>query len=84
MPNHAERIVAEDRDLDRHVLLPQDSKLRQPCLRAAGMVAQGVDQVDLRRTDALLPQGQQHQLFRFPGDFGDLPVCFVHKDTSDR
>ena len=54
-------------------------KLRERGLRAAGVMAQRVDQIDLCRADALLPQREQHQLLRFPRDLGDLPFRNVHR-----
>ena len=54
-------------------------KLGERSLRAAGMVAQRVDQIDLRRADALLAQREQHQLFRLARDLGDFPFRNVHR-----
>ena len=59
-------------------------QLRQRRLCTAGIVAQGVDQVDLRRADAGFPHGAQNQLFRLPGDFGDFPFRNVHGSLLTR
>ena len=43
------------------------------------VVAQCMDQVDLRRAHVLFPQRPQHQLLRLAGDFCDLPLCNIHE-----
>ena len=55
---------------------------RQLCLRAARIVPQRVDQIDLRRADPILAQGKQNQFFRLPGDFGNFPFGNVHVGSS--
>ena len=54
-------------------------KLGQLCLGAAGVVAQCMDQVDLRRADSLFPYGEQDQLFRFPRDLCDFSLGDVNR-----
>ena len=54
-------------------------ELPQFCLRAAGIVPQGMDQVDFRRAHPLLAQGKQNQFLRLPRDFGHFSFGFVHK-----
>ena len=43
------------------------------------VVAQCMDQVDLRRADSLFPHGEQDQLFRFPRDLCDFSLGDVHR-----
>lgn len=52
--------------------------LRQLRLRAAGLMTQCMDQIDLRRSNARFPQGQQNQLLRFPGNLRDFSSCDIH------
>ena len=52
------------------------------CLRAARIVAQSVDQVDLRRADSVLAQRAEYQLFRFPRDLCDFPFGNIHNSSE--
>ena len=47
-------------------------QLGQRRLGATGVMAQRVDQVDLRRANALFPQGKQYQLLCLAGN---LVIC---------
>lgn len=53
-------------------------QLCQRRLRAAGMVAQSVNQVNFRRADALFSQRAQNQHFRLARNFCDFPFRNIH------
>ena len=53
-------------------------QLGQRRLGAAGVMAQRVDQVDLRRANALFPQGKQYQLLCLAGNFGNFAFGNIH------
>ena len=56
--------------------------LRELCLRAAGIVPQRMDQIDLRRADPLCAQHAQNQLLRLACDLRNLPFRSVHRYAS--
>ena len=54
-------------------------QIGQGRLGAAGVVAQGVDQVDFRRAHALFPQGAEDEFFGLARNFCDFSFGNVHR-----
>ena len=53
-------------------------KLGKCRLRAARVVAQGVNQIDFRRADVCFAQCAQDELFRLARNFGNFSLCNIH------